>query len=136
MIPIDKRKEQHFNSSCASVCIATLLSNHGIDKEDFDVIQESFMAYLLRYDKHSNMICAGIKMQTPEVFNLMLRKYNLLYKVKRCSQWADFKATSDVLLKQGIPFMVGLKTKCLFGETRNGMPCFNNTSDVTLKSAH
>lgn len=119
MIIVDGNKEQHFNSSCASVCIAILLSNQGVEKEDYDVIQESYMAFLLKYDKHSNMIAAGLKMQTPDVFNLMLCKYNLLYKVKRCSNWADFKATADVLLKQGIPFMVGLKPDYLFEETRN-----------------
>ena len=42
-------KQQHFNNSCASACVAMLLSQYGIDKQDDDVITETMMPYRIQY---------------------------------------------------------------------------------------
>lgn len=45
-----KWKMQHINNGCASACFAMLLSHYGIDKEDFEVIEETYMPFLKNGD--------------------------------------------------------------------------------------
>jgi len=105
-----KWKQQHLNSSCASACVAILLSNFDIDKEDIDVIIESKMPYLLEYDFDSNTLRAGVMMQEDWVFNNMLINYNL----ELCSEQIQSKnfalSTIDKLLNNNAAFMIGLPT--------------------------
>ena len=99
---------QHINNGCASACFAMLLSHYGIDKEDFDVIEETYMPFLICYDAESDIFKSGVMMQNYNTFNNMSQKYHLEYVEKECVDWDVFSDEADKLLKRNNPFMTGI----------------------------
>jgi len=103
-----KWKMQHIHNGCASACFAMLLSHYGIDKEDFEVIEETYMPFLVYYDAEGDIFKAGVMMQNYDTFNNMSQKYHLEYVENGCSTWDVFSKEADNLLKGDNPFMTGV----------------------------
>ncbi len=103
-----KWKMQHINNGCASACFAILLSQHGIDKEDFEVIEETYMPFLVYYDIERDIFRAGVMMQNYDTFNNMSKKYHLEYVENEYSTWDAFSGGANNLLKSNNPFMTGM----------------------------
>lgn len=104
-------KMQHINNSCACACFAMLLSNFGIDKEDYEVIEESIIPYMIQYDEAENKFQAGMLVQHTDVFNSMSKKYGLEYVPLKCDNWQIYYDEVKKLIKQNIPFMTGISAK-------------------------
>ncbi len=100
-------KLQHYNNSCASACMAMLLSRYNIDKQDADVIVESGMPYLVRLNEDGSF-SAGALVQDKETFDTMLTAYGLELVENRHSDWPSFIGNADDLLQSGTPFMTGI----------------------------
>ncbi|GEM_PF-5642740 len=104
-------KQQHYNNSCASACVAMLLSGYGIDKKDDDVITEAKMPYRVAYDPaDGGSFKAGVLMESDEVFNSMLQHHRLMLVGPRGLDSAAFVREADGLLAKGKPFMAGVPT--------------------------
>ncbi|MBA7602984.1 hypothetical protein ES703_10081 [subsurface metagenome] len=103
-----KWKMQHINNGCASACFAMLLSHYGIDKEDFEVIEETYMPFLVYYDIERDIFRAGVMMQNHDTFNNMSKKYHLEFVESKCSSWDIFFEQVSSLLKNNNPFMTGI----------------------------
>ncbi|MCK4311932.1 MAG: C39 family peptidase [Candidatus Cloacimonetes bacterium] len=106
-----KWKQQHINNSCASACLAMLLSNYGIDKEDYDVIEESKMPYLIKYDKENDSYHSGMLVQNDEIFNIMTLKYRMEFFHNEFKNWDEYFRKAKELLTDNIPFMTGISIK-------------------------
>jgi len=106
-----KWKMQHIRNSCASACLAMLLSKYNIDKEDYEIIEETYMSYLIKYDESKDFFTAGVMFQSPDVFNFLLCKYGLMFDEISCINWDDFLAKAEKLLHLYTPFMTGLNPK-------------------------
>ncbi len=99
---------QHYNNSCASACMAMLLSQHSIDKQDRDVIIETQMPWLVRLDTSSMSYRAGVLVQDKETFDLMLNRYGLEFIEYQHADWQEYIDRADNLLSRGTPFMTGI----------------------------
>ena len=60
-------KQQHINNACVPACLAMLLSQYKIEKEDSEIIYESKMPYLVEYNEEFKAFGAGVLMQNEEV---------------------------------------------------------------------
>jgi len=108
-----KWKEQHYNNSCASACLAMLLSHREIDKQDTDVIKETEMQYLIQLDQNSDSYKAGVLVQGNRYFNLMLNQYGLKLNEYKYSDWDGYITKVNSLLNTSTPFMTGINPKYL-----------------------
>lgn len=101
-------KQQHINNACLPACLAMLLSQYNIQKEDYDIIYESKQPYLLEFDQNRNCFMAGVLIQSPEVLNIVPAKFNLTLvncKFDNFEQFFDFAVS---LLNAGQAFVTSL----------------------------
>lgn len=83
-------KQQHINNACVPACMAMLLSQYNILKEDRDIIYESKRPYLLNYDINNSIFVAGILIQTENVMNIVPNENDLLFincQVPNCKSY-------------------------------------------------
>jgi hypothetical protein len=107
-------KQQHYNGSCASACLAMLLSGYSIDKRDDDIITETKMPYRVAFDPaDGGRFTAGVLMDSNEVFNSMLLHHRLMLTGPKARNWTDFQQTAGEQLAKGRPFMARVPTMAL-----------------------
>lgn len=73
-------KYQTFNNSCFWASLANLLEDFGIDVEDRDIITNSVVHRLFRYDERYQDYDAGPFLQEIRYVNACLDKYNVSFK--------------------------------------------------------
>ena len=103
-----KWKQQHFNNACVPACLAILLSEHDINKEDYDIIAESKMSYMIEYDDACESFTAGVLMQSKEILNLVPSNFGLEYIEKRFDNRAQYLGYAKGLLENDIPFITSV----------------------------
>jgi Peptidase_C39 like family len=116
-----KWKQQHYNNSCASACLAMLLSHRGIDKQDTDVIKETEMQYLIQLDQANMCYKAGVLVQKKKHFNILLKKYGLKLSEYKVREWNRYIDIVDDLLGNSQPFMTGVKAQYLPNRAGNSV---------------
>ncbi len=109
-----KWKQQHLNNSCASACLAMLLSNFGIDKEDLDVIAESKMPFLLKYEEEGDSFSAGMLVQESGIFNFVVSNYGLKFFQLELQNRDEYFSKARELSESNIPFMTGISSQHLY----------------------
>ncbi len=102
-----KWKQQHFNNACVPACLAILLSEH-VNKEDYDIISESKMSYMIQYDDTLESFTAGVLMQSKEILNLIPNNFGLEYMEKRFENRAQYLDCATGLLENEIPFITSI----------------------------
>ena len=108
-------RQQHYNNSCASACLAMLLSQRGIRKQDTDVIKESRMQHLIQLDEESRSFAAGVLVQEPRHFDIMLSRYGLRFCQFDTMEWSEYIARANEMLDNAQPFMTSVNPGCLPG---------------------
>ena len=101
-------KQQHINNACVPACVAMLLSQHYIQKEDFEIIFESKRPYLVEFDKSQNSFNAGVLIQTPRIINIVPNKYNLVMINNDFENFGDYFKYAKNLIKNDIAFFTSL----------------------------
>ena len=72
-----KWKQQHVNNGCVPACVAMLLSQFDIQKEDYDIIFESKRPYLVEFNPSNISFTAGVLVQSHQIMNIVPQKHNL-----------------------------------------------------------
>ena len=85
-----------------------LLSEHDIDKEDYDIITESKMSYMIEYDDARESFTAGVLMQSKEILNLVPNNLGLEFIDKRFDNGAQYLGYAKGLLENEIPFITSV----------------------------
>lgn len=101
-------KQQHINNACVPACVAMLLSQHNIQKEDFEIIYESKRPYLIEFDKSQNSLNAGVLIQSSEIINIVPNKYNLEMVHNEFDNFSNYFEKAKNLLKDGTAFLTSL----------------------------
>jgi len=125
-----KWKQQHYNNSCASACLAMLLSHRGIDKQDTDVIIETEMPYLIRLHQESKSYEAGVLVQGKRYFDIMLKRYGLMFSEYRTADWFEYIKKAEMLLERSQPFITGVNPSCL--SNHNSTMLSNNSHAIVI----
>ena len=103
-----KWKQQHINNACVSACLAMLLSQYKIEKEDSEIIYESKMPCLVEYNEEFKAFGAGVLMQNEEILNIVPNKHGLEFVHNEFKDYEDYLIFVENLLKNDIPFMTGI----------------------------
>ncbi len=103
-----KWKQQHINNACVPACVAMLLSQHDIQKEDFQIISESKRPYLIEFNKPHNSFTAGVLIQSSKIMNIVPNKYNLELVNNEFNDFNNYLENAKILLKNNIPFLTSL----------------------------
>ena len=103
-----KWKQQHINNACVPACLAMLLGEHDINKEDYDIIAESKMSYMIEYDDAREAFTAGVLIQSKEILNLVPNKFGLEYIEKKFDNRAQYLGYAKGLLENEIPFITSV----------------------------
>ena len=96
-----------------------LLSEYGIKISEHQLIKNSLVPYMIKYDKDQGQILAAFQIQDEVTFNKIVNKYNLKFSEIECSDWEQFKKEAEQLLKNNHPFMIGVNSECIFGEIKD-----------------
>ena len=116
-------KQQHINNACVPACLAMLLSEHDINKEDYDIIAESKMSYMIGYDDALESFTAGVLMQSKEVLNLVPNNLGLEYIEKKFDNRAQYLSYAKGLLENDIPFITSVAKVSL------PCPCYSHNNN-------
>ncbi len=103
-----KWKQLHINNACVPVCVAMLLSQHDIQKEDFQIINESKRPYLIEFNKSHNSFTAGVLIQSSKIMNIVPNNYNLELINNEFDEFNNYLENAKLLLKNNIPFLTSL----------------------------
>jgi len=101
-------KQQHINNACVPACVAMLLSQYDIQKEDFEIIFESKRPYLLEFDKSQNAFIAGVLIQSPIILNIVPNNYNLEMVHNEFDNFNTYLENAIILLKNNTSFLTSL----------------------------
>lgn len=110
---IIKWKQQHINNACAPACMAMLLSQYGIDKEDFDIIFESKRPYMIEYQESDNSFCNGVLYQSFEIMDIVPNKHGLAATHNFFDSYQGYLKRAKQLLENNIPFITSLPQRLL-----------------------
>jgi hypothetical protein len=70
----------NFNNACFYTAIANLLEHKDIDIEDTDIIKNTLIPYIFRYNKKENSFIAGYEIQDLDMINGYLSFFNVVLK--------------------------------------------------------
>ena len=101
-------KQQHINNACVPACVAMLLSQHNIQKEDYEIIFESKRPYLIEFNKSNISFNAGVLIQSSEVMNIVPNKYNLGMIHNEFSNFDCYLDKAKKLLNNNTAFLTSL----------------------------
>lgn len=101
-------KQQHINNACVPACLAMLLSQYKIEKEDSEIIYESKMPCLVEYNEEFKAFGAGVLMQNEEILNIVPNKHGLELVHNEFKDYENYLIFVENLLKNDIPFMTGI----------------------------
>jgi hypothetical protein len=101
-------KQQHINNACVPACVAILLSQHNIQKEDSEIIYESKRPYLIEFNKSQNSFNAGVLIQSSEIINIVPNKYNLEMVHNEFDNFSNYFEKAKNLLKDNTTFLTSL----------------------------
>ena len=79
-------KYMTFNNSCFFTALANLLEEFNINVEDRDIVKDSLIPYIFRYDSNDNKYIAGYQIQETRYINHYLKRYNLVFQERKYSK--------------------------------------------------
>ena len=101
-------KQQHINNACVPACVAMLLSQYEIQKEDFEIILESKRPYLIEFNEDDKSFSAGVLIQSPQIMNIVPNKFNLKIIHNEFDNFGEYYAKVKKLLENNIAFLTSL----------------------------
>jgi len=99
-----KWKMQHYDNGCFISCLAMLLSAHGIETEDYELIKDLELPYILRYIPDKDAFSAGIMIadSNPDIVQNMLASHGLKMTNSFHATFAEYEAELAKLLGDNI----------------------------------
>lgn len=106
-------KQKRFNNACVPACVAMLLSQYDIQKEDYDIIFESKRPYLIEFDISDFSFNAGVLVQSYDVMSIVPNKFG--FELVQCEfeNFSDFNNKASNLMNKNTPFITSLTQGCI-----------------------
>jgi len=91
-----------------------LLSQHGVDVQDWDVIKGSLLPYRVEFHPgEGGYFRAGVLLESSDAFNIMLSSHQLMLAGQWARTWEEFQSLLKVQLENGAACMVGISSHVL-----------------------